>query len=60
MTIGEGAIVGMGSVIAKDVEPLSVVGVASHRQLRSRDRVHYERANELGHYGGMSGYRISR
>ena len=58
VTIGEGAIVGMGSVIAKDVEPLTIVGVASQRDLKTRDRDHYQRIDQLGHYGGMSGYRF--
>ena len=57
VTIGEGAIVGMGSVIAKDVEPMSVVGAAPQRNLKARDQAHYNRVDQLGHYGAMSGYR---
>ena len=57
VTIGEGAIVGMGSVIAKDVERLSVVGAASQRNLKTRNQEHYDRVDQLGHYGAMSGYR---
>ena len=47
----------MGSVIAKDVAPLSIVGAASQRDLKTRDRDHYEKTDQLGHYGAMSGYR---
>jgi acetyltransferase-like isoleucine patch superfamily enzyme len=36
ITIGDGAVVGMGSVITKDVEPYSIVGGCPAREIRKR------------------------
>lgn len=43
VTIGEGAVVAMGSVVTKDVEPLAVVGGNPASVIKHRDREHYER-----------------
>lgn len=56
VTIGEGAIVGMGTVVSRDVQPFEVVGSAPPRVLKSRDPEHYRAVDAAGHYGGMSGY----
>ena len=58
VTIGEGAIVAMGAVIAKDIKPLSIVGAAAQRSLKTRDQAHYDKTDKLGHYGTMSGFRF--
>ena len=46
ITIGEGAIVGMGSVITKDVEPLSVVAGNPARVVDRRDPDQYYRLRD--------------
>ena len=56
ITIGEGAIIGMGSVVTQDVPPLAIVGSPSPRVLKHRDQLQYEKLNTLKHYGGMSGF----
>ena len=43
VTIGEGAIIQAGSVVVKDVPPLSIVGGAPARVFRCRDKDHYFR-----------------
>lgn len=55
VTIGEGAIVGLGTVVVKDVPPMAIVGGYGHRILGYRDQEHYERVDELGLYGGRGG-----
>lgn len=55
VTIGEGAIVGMGAVIAKDVPPFAIVGQNAYRVLGERDREAYAEAERLSHYGGANG-----
>lgn len=39
--IGEGAIIAAGSVVVKDVEPLSIVGGNPAKHIKFRDRKHY-------------------
>ena len=56
VTIGEGAIVGAGTVIFKDVEPLAIVGSgAQHRVLKYRDKLHYDRLVSESKFGGVGG-----
>lgn len=40
--IGRGAVIGAGSVVAKDVEPMSVVGGNPAKEIRKRKCVHSE------------------
>ncbi len=54
--IGEGAIVGAGSVVTKDVPPLAIVGGAPAKVIGYRDRDHYEALVRLKRFGGPSGY----
>ncbi len=42
VTIGDGAIVGLGTVVVNDVPPLAIVGGYGHRIIGYRDRTHYE------------------
>jgi maltose O-acetyltransferase len=42
ITIGDGAIVGMGSVVNQDVPPLSIVGNQPTWLLIAQDSSHYE------------------
>lgn len=55
VTIGEGAIVGMGAVIARDVPPFTIVGQHPYRVLKERDRQAYAEAERRSHYGGANG-----
>ena len=48
VTIHEGAIVGMGAVVSKDVPPLAVVGGSPARVIKYRDQAHF---NELRNHG---------
>lgn len=41
VTIGEGAVVGMGAVVTKDVPPLAIVGGNPARVIKTRDSDHY-------------------
>lgn len=55
VTISEGAIVGLGTVVTKDVPAMAIVGGYGHRILGYRDQEHYERLNDVGLYGGRGG-----
>ena len=48
VTVGEGAVIGMGSVVAKDVPPLAVVGGNPARVLKYRDKDTYDRLKAEG------------
>ena len=58
VTIGEGAIIQMGTTVVKDVEPLTIVGVQPQHVIKVRDKEHYERLDKAGFYGGANGVRI--
>ena len=48
-------IIGMGSVISRNVPPLSIVGSQPFRILKPRDKEHYEKLENLSKYGGVGG-----
>jgi acetyltransferase-like isoleucine patch superfamily enzyme len=50
VTIGEGAIIQAGSVVVKDVPPLSIVGGAPAKVFGSRDIEHYNRLKSAGKF----------
>jgi acetyltransferase-like isoleucine patch superfamily enzyme len=56
VTIGDGAIIGMGAVVAQDVPPLAVIGSQPNRVLKERDAAHYKALEREKAYSGMSGY----
>ena len=53
--IGEGAIIGLGTVVVKDVPAMAIVGGHGHRILGYRYKEHYARVDGLGLYGGRGG-----
>lgn len=54
-TIGDGAIVGMGTVVSGTIEPGAVVVGAGCRVVGHRDPQHYEALDEAGSYAGVDG-----
>ena len=50
VTIGEGAIVAMGSVVTRDVPPCAVVGGNPARVIKQRDRADFERLKAEGRF----------
>lgn len=55
VSVGDGAVVAMGTVVVEDVPPLAVVGGTGQRVLKYRDRERYERLEREGRYGGRGG-----
>lgn len=53
--IGEGSIIGMGSIVAKDAPPLSIIGQSPYRSIGSRDVKEYAIVDASGHFGGRDG-----
>ncbi|MCV6639459.1 acyltransferase [Candidatus Albibeggiatoa sp. nov. NOAA] len=49
VTIGEGAVVAMGSVVTRDIPPLAVVGGNPAKILKYRDKKVYQTHKEQGH-----------
>lgn len=58
VTIGEGAIIQIGTTVTHDVPSLAIVGMQPEHIIKRRDREHYERLDKAGAYGGMDGRRI--
>lgn len=54
-TIEDGVIVGAGCVVAGHVPALSIIGNQKYRELKKRDKEHYDRLEKAGKYGGISG-----
>ena len=53
ITIGDGAIVALGTTVVKDVPALAIVGGAEQRVLGYRDKAHYESLDSQGSYRGV-------
>jgi maltose O-acetyltransferase len=60
VTIGEGAIIQMGTTVTKDVPPLAIVGMQREHIIKYRDREHYEKLDKENAYGGMDGVRCRK
>jgi len=54
--IGDGAIVGMGTVVNGDVPPMSIIGSQKWQMLKQRDIDHYTKLDHEQSYGGPSGF----
>jgi acetyltransferase-like isoleucine patch superfamily enzyme len=52
--IGEGAIIGMGSVITRNVPPLAVVMGNPAQVIMYRDKQHYYKCKEEGRFGSLN------
>jgi len=55
VTIGDGAIIGMGTVVNSDVEPMEIIGSTNFRKLKERNLDHYTVLNSSNKFGGSSG-----
>jgi acetyltransferase-like isoleucine patch superfamily enzyme len=55
VTIGEGAIIGMGTIVSSDIPPLAVVGAPPCRTIKYRDKTHYAALEDRSSYGGVGG-----
>lgn len=53
--IGDGAIIGAGSVVSGEVPPLAIVGSSAPRIIKYRDKKHYEELDLKGRYGSVGG-----
>lgn len=60
VTIGEGAIVGVGAVISEDVPPRAIVGQQPHYTLGARDSQQYAQADAAQAFGGRNGAIVTR
>jgi acetyltransferase-like isoleucine patch superfamily enzyme len=58
VTIGDGAIIGLGTTVAKSVPSLSIIGQQPFRVLGERDINHYAKLEELRCYGASDGVRL--
>ena len=57
--IGDGVIIGAGSVVSGTVEPLSILGANTAGVIGSRDAGHYQQLDEARSYGGVGGSHTS-
>lgn len=57
--INEGAIIGMGAVVTKDVPKCAIVGGNPAKVLKYRDIEHYDRLDAQRQYGGINGVPVN-
>ena len=53
--IGEGAVVGMGTVVSGNVPAFAIIGNQKWRILGYRDERKYRKLDKMGMYGGPDG-----
>ncbi len=59
VTIGAGAVIGLGVVVARDVPPRAIVVVPDFKIIGYRDTEKYDLLNTTGQYGGVGGGRLA-
>lgn len=59
-TIGEGAIIQMGTTVFGEVPPLAIIGPAPWGIIGTRDPARYKELDEAGAYGGVNGEEFVR
>ncbi|MBE9076324.1 acyltransferase [Romeria aff. gracilis LEGE 07310] len=59
VSIGEGAIIGAGTVVTKEVPEFNILGSQPARTLKLRNIEHYRQTDFLKRYGGVSGRDIN-
>jgi acetyltransferase-like isoleucine patch superfamily enzyme len=55
VTIGDGAVIGLGTVVSEDVPFGAVVGLPKQRIIKNRDKDHYADLEKRRCYGGVNG-----
>lgn len=58
ISIGDGAIIGAGTVVSKSVPELAIVGNQPIRIIKHRDKEHYQNLDKNKCYGGISGRKL--
>jgi len=58
-SIGEGAIIGMGTIVSQEIPPLAIVGSPPFRIIKYRDKNHYTMLENKSSYGGVGGIPLS-
>ena len=57
--VGEGAIIGMGTVLSGEIPPMSIVVGSRWRVVGTRDAAHYEDCVKRQAFGGPNGMRLA-
>jgi acetyltransferase-like isoleucine patch superfamily enzyme len=57
--VGEGAVIGAGSVVARSIPPLAIAGGNPCRVLKYRDAEHFQSLKTAGCFGGVNGNSVS-
>lgn len=58
VTIGDGAIIGLGTVVNKNIPSLAIVSNQCLHIIKYRDVAHYKTLEESGSHGGPNGVPI--
>jgi acetyltransferase-like isoleucine patch superfamily enzyme len=58
VTIGEGVIIQLGTIVTEDVPPLALYGMQRGHVFGMRDKEHYNRLVKEGAFGGANGVKI--
>ena len=55
VSIGYGAIIGLGTTVNRDIKPLEIVGSAKAVTIKTRDKMHYDLLVNNSAFGGING-----
>lgn len=58
--IGDGAIIGAGAIVVGEVSPCSILGAAKGKEIKKRDRDHYNLLESKKKYGGVNGEKYEK